>query len=80
MVGVTLFAVAAVLALVAVARRDDMQGLLVGSLTMAVAFFALPTRVHERYLFPALALPGPAGRQGGALGGPVRRPCRPCSS
>ena len=23
---------------------------------MAVAFFALPTRVHERYLFPALAL------------------------
>ena len=42
-----------------VARRDDMQGLLVGALTMAVAFFALPTRVHERYLFPALALAAP---------------------
>ena len=59
MLGVTLFAVAAVLALVAVARRDDMQGLLMSSLTMAVAFFALPTRVHERYLFPALALLAP---------------------
>ncbi len=59
MVGVGLFAAAAVLALVAVARRDDMTGLLIGSLTMAVAFFGLPTRVHERYLFPALALAAP---------------------
>jgi predicted membrane-bound dolichyl-phosphate-mannose-protein mannosyltransferase len=59
MFGVVLFAAAAVLALVAVARRDDMTGLLVGSLTMAVAFFGLPTRVHERYLFPALALAAP---------------------
>ncbi|MGH2463810.1 MAG: hypothetical protein ACRDFZ_09400, partial [Candidatus Limnocylindria bacterium] len=58
-VGVALFAIGALLALVAVARRDDMQGLLVSSLTMAVAFFALPTRVHERYLFPALALAAP---------------------
>ncbi len=46
-------------ALVAVARRDDMTGLLLGSLTMAVAFFGLPTRVHERYLFPALAIAAP---------------------
>jgi Gpi18-like mannosyltransferase len=59
MFGVVLFATAAVLALVAVARRDDMTGLLIGSLTMAVAFFGLPTRVHERYLFPALALAAP---------------------
>jgi len=59
MVGIALFAVGAVLALVAVARRDDMQGLLVGSLAMAVTFFALPTRIHERYLFPALALAAP---------------------
>ncbi len=59
MVGVFLFGLAAVLALVAVARRDDMTGLLLGALTMAVAFFALPTRVHERYLFPALALAAP---------------------
>ncbi|HET9498534.1 MAG TPA: phospholipid carrier-dependent glycosyltransferase, partial [Candidatus Limnocylindria bacterium] len=59
MVGVALFALAAILALVAVARRDDMTGLLLGALTMAVAFFGLPTRVHERYLFPALALAAP---------------------
>ncbi len=57
--GSALFAVAAVAALVAVARRDDMTGLLLGSLTMAVAFFGLPTRVHERYLFPALAIAAP---------------------
>jgi predicted membrane-bound dolichyl-phosphate-mannose-protein mannosyltransferase len=59
MLGIGLFAFAAVLALVSIARRDDMTGLLTGSLTMAVAFFALPTRVHERYLFPALALAAP---------------------
>jgi Gpi18-like mannosyltransferase len=59
MVGVGLFAFGAVLALVAVARRDDMTGLLMGSLTMAIAFFGLPTRVHERYLFPAIALAAP---------------------
>jgi predicted membrane-bound dolichyl-phosphate-mannose-protein mannosyltransferase len=31
----------------------------VGTLVVAVAFFVLPTRVHERYLFPALALAAP---------------------
>ncbi len=59
LVGVALFALGAILALVAIARRDDMTGLLIGSLTMAIAFFGLPTRVHERYLFPALALAAP---------------------
>jgi hypothetical protein len=39
-----------------VARRDDLRGVLLASLRLAVAFFVLPTRVHERYLFPALAL------------------------
>jgi len=55
-VGTLLFAVFAVLALVQVARRDDMRGVLLASLVLAIAFFALPTRVHERYLFPALAI------------------------
>jgi len=68
MLGVALFAMAALIALVAVARRDDMQGLLVGSLTMAVAFFALPTRVHERYLFPAIALAAPLVRKAARWG------------
>ena len=59
LVGTLLFAVAALIALWQIARRDDPAGLLVGSLVLAVAFFALPTRVHERYLFPALALAVP---------------------
>jgi predicted membrane-bound dolichyl-phosphate-mannose-protein mannosyltransferase len=58
-VGMLLFAAAALLALVTVARRDDMRGLLLASLLLAVAFFVFPTRVHERYLFPALALAAP---------------------
>jgi dolichyl-phosphate-mannose--protein O-mannosyl transferase len=58
-VGALLFAVVALLALVLVARRDDLRGILLASLLLAVAFFVLPTRVHERYLFPALALAAP---------------------
>ena len=59
LVGLILFAAVAALALWQVARRDDTRGVLVASLLMAVAFFVLPTRVHERYLFPALALAAP---------------------
>ena len=59
LIGAVLFAAAALVALWMVARRDDPAGLLVGSLALAIAFFALPTRVHERYLFPALALAAP---------------------
>ncbi|HEY8922114.1 MAG TPA: phospholipid carrier-dependent glycosyltransferase, partial [Candidatus Limnocylindria bacterium] len=59
LVGALLFGLAALVALWTVARRDDPAGLLVGALVLAVAFFALPTRVHERYLFPALALAAP---------------------
>ncbi|MEO8638682.1 MAG: phospholipid carrier-dependent glycosyltransferase, partial [Chloroflexota bacterium] len=59
LVGALLFGIAALVALWTVARRDDPAGLLVGALVLAVAFFALPTRVHERYLFPALALAAP---------------------
>ncbi len=58
-VGTVLFAAAALLALWQVWRRDDPTGLLVGTLLVAAAFFVLPTRVHERYLFPALALAAP---------------------
>ncbi|MDQ4035782.1 MAG: phospholipid carrier-dependent glycosyltransferase, partial [Chloroflexota bacterium] len=58
-VGTMLFVAAALLALVLVARRDDLTGILLASLLIAVAFFVLPTRVHERYLFPALALAAP---------------------
>jgi predicted membrane-bound dolichyl-phosphate-mannose-protein mannosyltransferase/Gpi18-like mannosyltransferase len=59
LVGMVLFAAVALLALWQVARRDDPVGLLMATLVLAVAFFALPTRVHERYLFPALVLAAP---------------------
>jgi hypothetical protein len=58
-VGNILFAAAVLAALWQIARRDDPAGVLRGTLLIAVAFFALPTRVHERYLFPALALAAP---------------------
>ncbi|MEA2652156.1 MAG: hypothetical protein QOI85_1877, partial [Chloroflexota bacterium] len=58
-VGAVLFGAVALLAIVLVARRDDLRGVLLASLLLAIAFFVLPTRVHERYLFPALALAAP---------------------
>jgi predicted membrane-bound dolichyl-phosphate-mannose-protein mannosyltransferase len=58
-VGTILFIPVALLAFVQVARRDDLRGVLLASLLLAIAFFVLPTRVHERYLFPALALAAP---------------------
>ncbi len=59
LVGVVLFVAVALVAAWIVVRRDDTVGILVGTLVVAVAFFVLPTRVHERYLFPALALAAP---------------------
>jgi predicted membrane-bound dolichyl-phosphate-mannose-protein mannosyltransferase len=55
-VGTLLFVAVALLALWQVARRDDVRGVVMAALVLSVAFFVLPTRVHERYLFPALAL------------------------
>ena len=39
-----------------VARRPDRRTMLVGLAVLAIAFFVVPTRVHERYLFPLVAL------------------------
>ncbi len=38
------------------AWRDDALSLLVALAILAIAFFVVPTRVHERYLFPFFAL------------------------
>ncbi len=48
----------AVLAVVGwtIARRPDRLTILVGVAVLAVAFFVVPTRVHERYLFPFFPL------------------------
>ncbi len=50
-----LLGTAAVVAWV-VARRPDRVTILVGVSVLALAFFAAPTRVHERYLFPFFGL------------------------
>ncbi len=52
---VALLALAAVIT-VLVARRPDRLTILVGTSALALAFFAVPTRVHERYLFPLFGL------------------------
>ena len=39
-----------------VARRPDRLTILTGVTVLALAFFAAPTRVHERYLFPFFGL------------------------
>ncbi len=39
-----------------IARRPDRLTILVGVSVLALAFFVVPTRVHERYLFPLFAL------------------------
>ena len=55
-VGALLLAAAFVLVCIALARRPTPQALLVGVTILAIAFFILPTRVHERYLFPFIGL------------------------
>ena len=55
-VGTALLLVAIAVVSWVVARRPDRLTILVGLCVLALAFFVLPTRVHERYLFPLFAL------------------------
>ncbi|MFL5775277.1 MAG: phospholipid carrier-dependent glycosyltransferase [Chloroflexota bacterium] len=55
-VGAALLAFAFAVVSGIVAFRPDRLTLLVGLTVLAVAFFMLPTRVHERYLYPFFAL------------------------
>jgi dolichyl-phosphate-mannose-protein mannosyltransferase len=52
-VGTVLLVAAALLVAAGLLRRDGVLPILVGFTVVAFAFYALPTRVHERYLFPA---------------------------
>ncbi len=54
-VGTILLLAVILLVCVVVARRDDRRTILVGVTVLAIAFFVVPTRVHERYLFPFFA-------------------------
>jgi predicted membrane-bound dolichyl-phosphate-mannose-protein mannosyltransferase len=56
LVGMALFLVVAAVVVWLVARRPDRLTMLIGLTTLAVAFFVLPTRVHERYLFPFVGI------------------------
>jgi Gpi18-like mannosyltransferase len=54
--GTALLLVAVAAVTLAVARRPDRRTILVGLVVLAFIFFVVPTRVHERYLFPFFAL------------------------
>jgi len=53
-IGLLLVGAAALLVLLAVLRRPDGPMRAAGAATLALAFFALPTQIHERYAFFAL--------------------------
>jgi Gpi18-like mannosyltransferase len=55
-VGTALLLVAFVAVSIYVARHPDRLTILAGVAVLTVAFFVLPTRVHERYLYPFLAI------------------------
>ncbi len=55
-VGTTLLLAVIASILVVIARRPDRLTILLGLTILAFAFFAVPTRVHERYGYPFFAL------------------------
>jgi len=56
LIGSVLLVATIALILGVVARRPDRLMVLVGLTVLALAFFVVPTRVHERYGYPAFAL------------------------
>jgi hypothetical protein len=56
LVGAALMATALVAVCGVIALRPHRVTILLGVTVLAIAFFVLPTRVHERYLFPFFAL------------------------
>jgi hypothetical protein len=56
LIGVALMGGAALLVCVALIRRSDAAARALGAAVLALAFFTLPTQIHERYLFLSLAL------------------------
>jgi hypothetical protein len=56
LVGTLLLLASIVAVTIAVARRPDRLTIVVGLAVLALVFFVVPTRVHERYLFPFFPL------------------------
>jgi 4-amino-4-deoxy-L-arabinose transferase-like glycosyltransferase len=55
-VGTGLLVLAILVVTVMLLRRDDRWTIVLALTVLAFAFFVLPTRVHERYLFPVFAM------------------------
>jgi hypothetical protein len=58
-IGTLLLVLGVVGSLLGLRRRPDLAVVLAVGATLVLAFYFLPTRVHERYLFPALAMLAP---------------------
>jgi len=58
-IGLALLAVGLIGSLVPIRRGNTLAAVLAVSALLALSLYFLPTRVHERYLFPALALLAP---------------------
>jgi Gpi18-like mannosyltransferase len=58
-VGAVLLVAGLALAVLPLIRRSDLTTLLASGAFVIFAFYFLPTRVHERYLFPAMAVIAP---------------------
>ena len=56
LIGSTLLVASMLAVLWLVARRPDRVTILVGLTVLALAFYVVPTRVHERYIYPFFAL------------------------
>ena len=54
--GAAMFLLITAIVVMTLLLRDDADTLAISLTVMAVAFFVVPTRVHERYLFPAFAI------------------------
>ena len=55
-IGATLLLAGIVIGVLQVAWRDSRRSILLAAAFLSLAFFVLPTRVHERYLFPIFVL------------------------
>ncbi|MFI5261883.1 MAG: phospholipid carrier-dependent glycosyltransferase [Candidatus Limnocylindrales bacterium] len=55
-IGAVLLIAAFAVGVVQLAWRDSRRSILLTAVFLAMAFFILPTRVHERYLFPVFAI------------------------
>ncbi|MEX2136302.1 MAG: hypothetical protein WEB29_04975 [Chloroflexota bacterium] len=58
-IGAVLLVLGLTAAVLPLLRRQDLRMILAGGAFVIFAFYFLPTRVHERYLFPAMAVLAP---------------------